>query len=340
MDTIRWGVIGCGDVVEHKSGPPLYRTPNSEMVAVMRRDPGKAEDFARRHNVKRWYSDARALVADPEVNAVYVASPHYLHLEHVTLAAQAGKIVLCEKPMGASAADAQSIVDICKKNSVPLNVAYYRRFWHVTREIKRLLDEGAIGRIVQARVQLADHFTGDATRCWLTSREKSGGGALANAGSHWVDLIRHLLGDVADVMGYASSNTSGFESEDTLNAQMRMREGGIVSLLVTQRSPIGVNEFDILGTEGRILGAPLSDGVCRLDRPGKPPEVLRMPYSGKPHSDFIDELIPSLLSDKPPLIPGEEAVAVWRIMEAIYRSCDQGTPVSVQSGAEAGAAEG
>jgi len=107
--TIRWGVIGCGDVVERKSGPPLYRTPHSELVAVMRRDAAKAEDFARRHNVKRWYTDARALVADPNVNAVYIASPHHLHLEHVTLAAQARKLVLCEKPMGASAAQAEAI---------------------------------------------------------------------------------------------------------------------------------------------------------------------------------------------------------------------------------------
>jgi predicted dehydrogenase len=329
MNTIRWGIIGCGNVVEYKSGPPLYRTPNSELVAVMRRDAAKAEDFARRHNVKRWYTDVRALVADPEVNAIYVASPHHLHLEHVTLAAQARKIVLCEKPMGASAAEAQAIVDICKQNDVPLNVAYYRRFWYVTRAIKRLLNEGAIGRVVQARVQLADFFAGDAKRPWLTSREKSGGGALANAGSHWVDLIRYFLGDVTEVMAHASAQTSGFEIEDTLNAQMRTREGALVSLLITLQSPIGINEFDILGTEGRILGAPLSDGFWRLERPGKPPQLVQIPYSATPHSDFITELIPSLLSGKPPLIPGEEAVAVWKIMEAIYCSCDQGARVSV-----------
>lgn len=332
-DTIRWGIIGCGNVVENKSGPPLYRTPGSELVAVMRRDAAKAEDFARRHNVNHWYTDARALVDDPQVNAVYVASPHNLHLEHVTLAAERHKIVLCEKPMGTSVAEALAIVDVCKRNGVPLNVAYYRRFWYVTRAIKRLLNEGAVGRVLQARVQLsaqiADYFSGDAKRSWLTSCEQSGGGVLANAGSHWVDLIRYFLGEVVDVTGYASSQASGFEIEDTLSAQMRTRDGALVSLLLTFQSPASINEFDILGTEGRILGGPLSEGFWRLERHGKNPELVNFPYSGTAHSDFITELIPSLLAQQPALIPGEEAVADWKIMEAIYRSCEQGVRISV-----------
>ena len=164
MNTIRWGIIGCGDVAEYKSGPPLYRTPGSELIAVARRDGAKAADFARRHGARRSYTDAAALVTDPEINAVYVASPHALHLEHATLAARAGKIVLCEKPMGTSAAQAQAIVDVCKEHHVPLTVAYYRRFWPITRAIRRLLGEGAIGRILQARVQLADYFSVDPAR--------------------------------------------------------------------------------------------------------------------------------------------------------------------------------
>ncbi|MBI5033272.1 MAG: Gfo/Idh/MocA family oxidoreductase [Chloroflexi bacterium] len=333
-NTIRWGIIGCGNVAELKSGPPLYRTPGSELVAVMRRDAAKAEDFARRHNVKRWYTDARALVADPDVNAVYVASPHYLHLEHVTLAAEAHKIVLCEKPMGTGVAEAQAIVEVCQRNGVPLNVAYYRRFWYVTRAIKRLLNEGAIGRVLQARVQLsaliADYFADDARYAWLNSRTQSGGGVLANAGSHWVDLIRFFLGEVTDVMAYCSSQASGFEIEDTLSAQMRTRDGALVSLLLTFESPASINEFDILGTEGRILGGPLAEGFWKLERRGKNPELVNFPYSGTAHSDFITELIPNLLCQQPALIPGEEAVAAWKIMEAIYRSCENGARISVE----------
>ena len=122
--TIRWGILGCGDVAEYKSGPALYRTPGSELVAVMRRDAAKAQDFARRHGAKCWYTDAESLVADPEVNAVYIALPHDGHPEHVALAARVRRIVLCEKPMGVNVAQAQACVDVCKTNDVPLTVAY------------------------------------------------------------------------------------------------------------------------------------------------------------------------------------------------------------------------
>ena len=100
IDSIRWGIIGCGNVAEFKSGPPLYQTPGSELVAVMRRDAAKAADFAQRHGAHRWYTEAEALIADAAVNTIYIASPHYQHATHVTMAANAGKIVLCEKPLG------------------------------------------------------------------------------------------------------------------------------------------------------------------------------------------------------------------------------------------------
>ena len=146
VEVVRWGIIGSGDVAEHKSGPPLYQTPGSELIAVMRRDQEKAADFAHRHSAKRWYSDVETLLADPEINAIYIASPHHLHPSHATKAAQAGKIVLCEKPMGISSADAQGIVDACKACGVPLSVAYYRRFWPITQRLKDLLENSDPGK--------------------------------------------------------------------------------------------------------------------------------------------------------------------------------------------------
>ena len=161
---IRWGIIGAGNVAEFKSGPALMQAPGSTVVAVMRRDAEKARDFALRYGVPRWYADVDALLADPEVDAVYVASPHHLHLAHVTRAAQAGKAILCEKPVGVSTAEAQAVVDVCRAASVSLSVAYYRRYWPVVQEMRRLLAEGAIGEVVQARVQLADYFQPDPDR--------------------------------------------------------------------------------------------------------------------------------------------------------------------------------
>lgn len=330
-DTIRWGIIGCGNVAEHKSGPALYRTPGSQLVAVMRRDPIRAQDYAARHGAKRWYTQVEELLADPEVNAVYIASPHYLHQTHATLAAQAGKAVLCEKPMGTSAAEAQTIVDVCKASSVPLTVAYYRRFWRITREIQEILRDGTIGKVVQARVQLSDYFAGDADRDWLISREKSGGGALANAGSHWVDLIRCLLGDIRDVMAFSSSRTGGLPIEDTIAAQLRTADDVLISLTITLQSPVAVNELEIAGTEGRILASPLSEGRLCLQRRAGEPKIMEFPRTGVAHQELIAKVVDCLRNNEPSPLPGEQAVMNWRVMEAIYRSCAEGTRVRVSN---------
>ena len=169
---IRWGIIGAGNVAEFKSGPALMHAPGSTVVAVMRRDAEKARDFALRHGVARWYTDVDALLADPEVDAVYVASPHHQHLAHVTRAVGAGKSILSEKPVGVSTGEAQAVVDVCRAASVSLSVAYYRRYWPVVQEMRRLLADGAIGEVVQARVQLADLYLPDPDRDWITAGQR------------------------------------------------------------------------------------------------------------------------------------------------------------------------
>jgi predicted dehydrogenase len=329
LDKIRWGVIGAGNVFEYKSGPALYQTPNSELIAVMRTNAAKAQATAKRHGAKRWYTDAAALVADPEVNAVYIASPHYLHPEHIALAARAGKIVLCEKPMGISAAQAQQAVEVCRAHNVSLSVAYYRRFWRIVQAMQEFLRDGAIGQVVTAHAQLSDLFTGD-ERTWLTSRALSGGDALANSGAHWVDLVRFLLGEVSDVMAYTSSKFSGWETDDTTIVQMRMASGALVSLTSTRRTPIVTNELDILGTEGRLLASPLADGRLILHRRGREPEILHYPRAGVVHTELIAALVPRMLRGEESPVPGEEAVAVWKIMEAAYRSAEEGVRVQVK----------
>lgn len=329
QQTIRWGVIGAGNVFEFKSGPALYQTPHSELVAVMRTDAEKARATAERHNAKYWYTDAESLIANPQVNAVYIASPHYLHPEHVSMVARAKKIVLCEKPVGVNLAQAQECVDVCKANKVSLTVAYYRRYWAITQAMLKFLREGAIGQVVTARAQLSDLFTGDGERGWLTSRAKSGGDALANSGAHWVDLIRYLLGEVTDVMATASSKFSGWDTDDTTVVQMRMTNSALVSLTSTRRAPIVTNEFDILGTEGRLYASSLVDGKLLLHRRGHDPEMLMYPRIGVMHAEFIAELVSCLLAGQASPLPGEEAVADWRVMQAAYRSSDEGIRVQV-----------
>ena len=326
---IRWGIIGAGNVAEFKSGPALMQAPGSTVVAVMRRDAEKARDFAQRHGVPRWYTDVDALLADPGVDAVYVASPHHLHLAHVTRAARSDKAILCEKPVGVSLAEAQAIVAVCRAASVSLSVAYYRRYWPVVQELRRMLAEGAIGEVVQARVQLADYFQPDPDRAWLTEPELAGGGALANAGSHWIDLVRYLLGDVVEVTAACSAHFGRFRTEDTIGVQMRMGTEALASLNVTLCSRAAVNEFDIAGTEGRLFAGPLSDGRLMLQRGAREPEVLHYPRTGAAHTELVAEIVRRLSAGEPSPVPGEEAIAAWKIISAAYCACHERRRVRV-----------
>jgi predicted dehydrogenase len=325
--SLRWGIIGCGDVTERKSGPALYTVPGSRLVAVMRRDAARAADYARRHGAARWYSDVAGLLADPDVDAVYIASPHDRHLEHVRAAVAAGKqTILCEKPAGVSAAEALACVDACRAAGASLTVAYYRRFWPVVAELRRLLADHAIGEVIAGRVLLLDAFAGDPARPWLTSKAASGGGALANAGSHWVDLLRYLLGEVVEVSA-AMRIAPESDVEDTADVRLVTADGVVATLFSSWRSALPANELELIGTAGRIDVAPLSEGRLALHRSGREPEERRLPHDGAAHTGLVAALANARRAGVPSPLPGEEAVAAWRIMEAAYRSADEGRTI-------------
>src|ERR1700679_1527392 len=188
-DLIRWGILGCGAVTEVKSGPALQRAAGSALVSVMRRTPGLAEDYARRHGVPRWTDSARALIEDPEVSAVYVAAPPGAHLELALAVAAAGKPAYVEKPMARSHAECARMVAAFADRGLPLFVAYYRRALPRFTLVRSLLDTGRIGdprslvyRYVRARGRTP---AGD----WRLDPAISGGGLLLDLGSHALDLF-------------------------------------------------------------------------------------------------------------------------------------------------------
>lgn len=154
MEQIHWGIIGCGDVTEVKSGPAFNKIAGSRIMAVMRRDGEKARDYAQRHGVPRWYDDAAALVNDPEINAIYIATPPGSHAAYTFMAASAGMPVYVEKPMALNYNECKQMIDICSTANVPLFVAYYRRCLPNFLKIKALLDSGAIGGIRFVNIQL------------------------------------------------------------------------------------------------------------------------------------------------------------------------------------------
>ena len=182
---------------------------------------------------------------------------------------------------------------------------------------------------MQARVLLADYFQPDPQRTWLTEPEQAGGGALANAGSHWIDLIRFLLGEVVEVTAACSTHFGEFRTEDTVSVHMRMATQALASLNVTLCSRTAVNEFDIAGTDGRLFAGPLSEGRLLLQRGCREPEVLHYPRTGAAHTELVTEVVRRLSAGEPSPVPGEEAVAAWQIMAAAYQACRERRHVRV-----------
>ena len=296
MKPIRWGIIGCGDVCEVKSGPGLQKARGSELVAVMRRDAAKAEDFAQRHGVPRWYGDAEDLIADPEVDAVYIATPPGTHLVYTRLAAAAGKPVYVEKPMARTHAECREMIEACRAAGVPLFVAYYRRALPRFLAVKEAIETGRIGQPVLARVSflrpIVEKEHGP-DKPWRVMPEHSGGGHLWDMGSHALDFLDYVLGPVVEVSGAACNVGGVYEPEDTVCGHFVFKSGCLGTGTWAFAAGIHEDRMELVGTEGRISFSVFGTEEPTLQRgdvlekiPGSTPVHVQQPLI----QTLVDEL--------------------------------------------------
>lgn len=253
--TIRWGIIGCGDVCEVKSGPGFRKASNSALVAVMRRNGAAAADYARRHGVPRWYDDAAQLIGDPEVDAVYIATPPGNHLDYTRMAAEAGKPVYVEKPMARSHAECLEMIELCKQFAVPLFVAYYRRALPRFVAVRDLLASGGIGQPITVRVTLlrppsARELAGDLP--WRVDPMHAGGGHFWDMGSHALDFLDYLFGPIVSASGYASNHAGLYPVEDTIAGAFTFANRVSGTGLWCFGAGYHEDCIEIMGTEGRL----------------------------------------------------------------------------------------
>src|SRR5689334_4034900 len=200
MSMIKWGIIGCGDVTEVKSGPAFNKVNNSSLVAVMRRDAQKAKDYAERHKVPKWYSDAHQLINDPDVNAIYIATPPSSHEEYTIAAINAGKPVYVEKPMSVDAVSAQRMVQAANDAKIKLSVAHYRRGHQLFNKVKQLVNDNAIGsvRLVRSAIHkkpVTQDEMNNPGRAWRVDQSIAGGGLFNDLSPHQLDLMYYFFGE-------------------------------------------------------------------------------------------------------------------------------------------------
>lgn len=254
-NVIRWGILGCGDVTEVKSGPGFRKAPGSQLVAVMRRNGKLAADYAKRHGVARWYDDARALANDPEVDAVYIATPPGAHLETARLVAAAGKPCYMEKPMARNTPECDAMIAAFAKANQKLFVAYYRRAMPRFLKVRELLESGVIGRLsgVSYRMLSGTRPNPDpAIGGWRVDVANAGGGLLLDIGSHVLDFLDFCLGPLGDIQGSAARNATAGNTENSVTLSFRTPDDVLGTGIWNFASLIEEDTLEFTGPKGRI----------------------------------------------------------------------------------------
>lgn len=223
MKQINWGFIGCGEVTEKKSGPAFNEVEGSQVVAVMSRSENKARSYAERHHVRKWYTDASELIEDPDVNAVYIATPPSSHATFAIMAMRAGKPCYIEKPLAASYNDCIRINRISEQTGVPCFVAYYRRYLPYFQKVKEIIENGAIGNVVNVQVRFSVpprdlDFQSGKEMPWRLQPDIAGGGYFYDLAPHQIDLLQNLFGVITRAHGYPANRAHLYQAEDTLSA--------------------------------------------------------------------------------------------------------------------------
>jgi predicted dehydrogenase len=314
-DVVRWGIIGCGDVCERKSGPGFRLAEHSALVAVMRRDGAKAADYAKRHGVPRWYDEAEKLIRDPEVDAVYVATPPGSHLEYALHVAAAGKPCYVEKPMARSAGECRRMIEAFERAQLPLFVAYYRRVLPRFVRVKELLDGGAIGRVTGCRYRMSRLFFANPQPQWRLDATQSGGGVFLDVGSHVIDLLDQLLGDFVECGG--SAQTSGAtQVEDVVALHFRTSKGIVGSASWNFAASAKDERLEIDGTEGRLSMEVLGWSPIELSRGGAVVETFEVQDPPHIQQPLIQTIVNELLGRGTCPSTGASAARTSAVMDA------------------------
>lgn len=318
-NTIRWGILGCGDVTEVKSGPPYQNTEGFELVAVMRRDAEKAADYATRHGVAKHYSNADDLILDDQVDAVYIATPPDSHKKYALKVADAGKPCCIEKPLAPSYADSLEISEAFEKKSIPLFVAYYRRSLPRFEKVKEWLDTHEIGQVrhigwmlakAPSEVDLSGEYN------WRTDAKVAPGGYFDDLASHGLDLFVYFLGDISQADGIALNQQGLYTAKDSITGCWS--HGNEITGEATWNFACDRTEdlVEIYGSEGKITFSVFGEDDIVLDnRKGVQKQFIEHPNHVQQF--HVENLKEHLLGKKEHPSTGKTALHTSWVMDSI-----------------------
>jgi predicted dehydrogenase len=323
MQDIVWGVIGGGKVCEKKSMPAMQIIPHSRVKTVMRRDETAGRDFTLRHGVPNYKKDPADIFHDPEINAVYIATPPDSHADYAIAAATAGKAVYVEKPMARNYDECRAMIRACKLSGVPLFVAYYRRALPHFLRVRELLENNAIGNV--CTVQITFHRPSykediaDKAKNWRIQPQISGGGHFHDLASHQLDLMDFLFGPIKKVYGIAENLAGFYQPADTVAAVFSFKNGvtGCGNWCFVSPAEEQKDEILILGTKGSLRFSTFEHACIHgiTDSMGVIKEEYELPVHIQ--EPLIRTIISELRGEGYCPSRGETAVRTSRVMDRI-----------------------
>ena len=314
-----WGLLGAGDIVRKRVAAALRDTPGSTLLGVARARAELAASFAASVGAKRSYDDWQDLVADEAIDGVYIATPVQWHAGQAIAAAEAGKHVLCEKPMAMNTTECDRMIAACRASGVTLGVAYYRHFYPVIARIKQILASGEIGRPVLARIDVFEHFNPapDDPRHWFVKAGEAGGGPMFDFGCHRLEVLLHLFGSVQRVSGTTANVVFDREVEDVATASLQFASGPVATLVVTHAAMEPRDTLEIFGTEGSIHVPNLNAGQLRVVLRGRE-RVEAHPAAANLHAPLVEDFVAAVAGGREPAVTGLVGRTVASLEDAIY----------------------
>ncbi|MEQ8472597.1 MAG: Gfo/Idh/MocA family oxidoreductase [Marinoscillum sp.] len=320
-DTVKWGIVGVGDVCEVKSAPAMNLIPNSKIVAVMRRDADKVKDYALRHGIGKWTTNAEELINDPEVNAIYIATPPAFHMEYTIKAAQVGKPVYVEKPMAKTHSECQQMIQASEQAGVPLYTAYYRRALPNFLKVKDLIERGAIGAVRFVEVRMAkppqpDIITHQENH-WRVDPEVSGGGYFYDLASHQLDFLDFLFGPIKKASGTSANQGGLYTAEDLVVASFEFESGvlGTGSWCFSTGETSDKDLTTIVGSKGEISYASFGSNEITLKTDKKGSETFSFEMPKHIQQPLIQQVVDDLLGLGDCVSSGQSGARTNKVME-------------------------
>jgi len=317
---VRWGVVGASGVAHRRGMPAIKLAEGNELQALMVRDLGRAEKLAGEHGAKAYYDSVDDLLSDPDVDAVHIATPVYLHCEHVINAAEHGKHVLCEKPMAMNVEECRRMIDACEKNGVQLQICFLLRFHPFFQEVKSIVESGMLGKIVETRVALLKAYEIEEGK-WRREPEKSGGGVLMDMGAHGMDLLSYILGGASEIAMMVGNHVKNWDIEETATVIMKMKNGANAVAEVSFVVPHSESTLEVYGTKGSVIaynGEGYQEYNARISIDGNIKE------EHKPSENLYNNLFTHysrFLDDKAePIAPGVAGLENINLINSAYKS--------------------